>query len=88
MFKQSEKQFQRFIMLLCNLSPVEMCGVAHMLGISFGTKENHREFHEVYEDILDRFLELNRRQRKNLIKIIAEAVKQNDPEPEHTEQES
>lgn len=73
MFKNKTKQFEYFIKLVAALTPVEMCGVAKILGVSFGDKEHHREFADVYEDMLDAFLRLRNVQRRNLLSLLEEA---------------
>lgn len=77
------RQFEKFIRLLAALTPVEMCGVAKILGVSFGTKDQHREFADVYEDMLDAFLRLRYKQRQNLLSLLEEA--KNDQSEDSTD---
>ena len=81
---RKETDFREFIYLLAGLTPVEQCGVAKILRVPFAKDGSHREFSEVYSDMLDTFLSLNKKQRRNLLSILREA-KQDGDQSEITE---
>lgn len=80
----SIKQFEEFISLTSQLSPPELIGVARMLLVEVLLDEKddngHRlpkNFEDIYEGILDAFLDKGRKERKEIIRLLRAAAKEN-----------
>lgn len=72
-----------FLEQLLKLETVEFVGVARILGILLviedeNKEKNPRSFELVLKDMLSKYATLSRRQRKNLMKIICAATKEDD----------
>ena len=76
--KISEADFLQRVLML---ETVEFVGVARILGIQLiiedeNKEKNPRSFEVVLKDMLSKYATLSRRQRKNLMKIICAATKE------------
>lgn len=68
-----------FIKVLCALPPEQVLGVARVLNVKvMADKEKKipREGEEIANDIINKYASLNRKQRRNLLKIMKQAVKE------------
>lgn len=64
---------QEFLMKLTKLKPVEVCGIARLLGVELYEDEENkiaREFYDLLGDIIKAYSSLPRRQRRTLLKNI------------------
>lgn len=70
----SEKQFLRFLEEVAKLNEYEYFGLLRILGVrAVDSDGNNRPIDETLDEVMDKFLELNRTRRKNLIKILKKA---------------
>lgn len=79
MSSKKEKQTETFFQRLVKLNAVEVIGVAQMLGVEVIEGEklegDSRDFGAVMVEMIDKFSELDRRRRRNLLKIMEKAGK-------------
>lgn len=73
----SSKILLKFIELIPTLEPVEFLGLAKIL-CTTTVDENMepRPFEDIFEDMIDKFLSVGRRQRKDIIKVLKNAKKE------------
>jgi hypothetical protein len=64
------KGIERFQRQLLQLEPIEFLGVAKILGIQLIKEEEPLTFEEVFPLLVEKYAALNRRQRKNLHKML------------------
>lgn len=63
---RKEKDFEQFVRALPRLEPVEFYGLATLLGA--GCEEDKLD--EILEKMMDRFLELKKRKRREILQIL------------------
>lgn len=79
-FAALEKDLGAFIDFSLKLAPGEWIGVARILGVQVEelcaptNKPIPRDAETVFEEMLEKFLAMNRKRRKNLLKIMKAAV--------------
>ena len=72
--RTSPKELIRFIGLINTLSATEFLGVVRVMNLTaIGENNKARYFEDNMSDMIDKFVEYNRTQRRNLIKIIKKA---------------
>ena len=72
--RTSPKELIRFIGLINTLSATEFLGVVRVMNLTaIGENNKARSFEDIMSDMIDKFVEYNRTQRRNLIKIINKA---------------
>ena len=72
--RTSPKELIRFIGLINTLSATEFLGVVRVMNLTvIGENNKSRSFEDIMSDMIDKFVEYNRTQRRNLIKIIKKA---------------
>ena len=72
--RTSPKELIRFIGLINTLSATEFLGVVRIMNLTaIGENNKSRSFEDIMSDMIDKFIEYNRTQRRNLIKIIKKA---------------
>ena len=72
--RTSPKELIRFIGLINPLSATEFLGVVRVMNLTvIGENNKSRSFEDIMSDMIDKFIEYNRTQRRNLIKIIKKA---------------
>lgn len=64
------KGIERFQRQLLQLEPIEFLGVAKILGIQLIKEEEPLTFEEVFSLLVEKYAALNRRQRRNLHKML------------------
>ena len=64
------KGIERFQRQLLQLEPIEFLGVAKILGVQLIKEEEPLTFEEVFPLLVEKYAALNRRQRKNLHKML------------------
>lgn len=79
--KPTEQEFLQFINLIAKLDHIEFFGIAQILTVPLVVKEDNsekakeREFEEIFSDVLDKFIELPKKRRKELIKLLTGDLK-------------
>lgn len=75
-------KYPEFSNALLRISPQELLGVAHFLGVKLYTEEKDEQDHPIPKDgliiigeILSKYETLNRDARRNLLKIVKQAGK-------------
>lgn len=72
--KTSPKELIRFIGLINALPATEFLGVVRVMNLTaIGENNKPRSFEDIMSDMIDKFVEYNRTQRRNLMKIIKKA---------------
>lgn len=72
--KTSPKELIRFIGLINTLPATEFLGVVRVMNLTaIGEDNKPRSFEDIMSDMIDKFVEYNRTQRRNLMKIIKKA---------------
>lgn len=66
---RKEKDFEQFVRALPKLEPIEFYGLATLLGA--GCEEDKLD--EILEKMMDRFLELKKRKRREVLQILKDA---------------
>ncbi len=69
---------KNFLNTISHLDPIGFIGVAKILGIEVLEGESYRQFTDVLTDIMNKYSKLNRRQRRNLLKIARAASSDGD----------
>ena len=72
-----EKDFEEFVYLLPKLQPIEIYGLAKIFSIALyeDDKKTPRDFGEVLEGMMDKFENLQKRRRKEILEIMREITK-------------
>ena len=79
--KPTEQEFLQFISLIAKLDNMEFLGIAQILTVPLVVKENdnekakEREFEEIFSDVLDKFIELPKKKRKDIVKLLTGDLK-------------
>lgn len=79
--KPTEKEFLQFINLVAKLDHIEFFGIAQILTVPLVVKEEgndkpkEREFEEIFSDILDKFIELPKKKRRDIVKLLTGDLK-------------
>lgn len=75
--KRLEKDFEIFVRNLPNLQPIEFCGLAKILSVRLDEEEKDengkpipRPLDKVLEELMDRYLELPKRRRKEINQLL------------------
>ena len=77
----SDKAALKFVNALLQLNPVEFLGVSKILCVPVVDSEKEpRQFDEILSDLIDNFIKLNRRNRRELLSILKESAKVTDDE--------
>lgn len=72
----TEEEFLRFINLVAKLDHLEFLGIAQIFTVPIIVKEDgeekpkERQFEEIFSDMLDKFIELPKKRRKELLKLL------------------
>mgnify|MGYP007101853463 FL=1 len=74
---------EKILEKVVKLDPVEFLGVCKILGIRIfkdndGKQENPRDFSEIWYDLCDKIVQLNRTQRRNLTTLLTAATKKEE----------
>lgn len=79
--KPTEKEFLQFINLVAKLDHIEFFGIAQILTVPLVVKEEgndkpkEREFEEIFSDVLDKFIELPKKKRRDIVKLLTGDLK-------------
>lgn len=87
----SEKGLIEFVDLISRLNAIEFLGILKLLEVPLLDDKNEnkeREFHELVSDMIDRFITLNRKQRREIVSILRrnlkEKMKNNGTDTKHS----
>ena len=69
---------ERFRRRLLQLEPVEILGIAKILGVSIFEETKPLPFEVVFNSILEKYEKLARHKRRNLDAVVAAATKKDD----------
>lgn len=91
--RPTEKEFLQFINLVAKLDHIEFLGIAQIFTVPLITKEEGKEkpierpFEDMLSDVLDKFIELPKKKRKEIFKLLTGelkvGVKKNGNNPEN-----
>lgn len=65
-----------FLSLLQELEAIEFIGLSKLLGVKLLDEKEPRDFYVLLHDCLERFEQLSRKKRKEILKILKEAKKE------------
>ena len=70
---------EEFFQLIKQLEPVEFIGLARILCVELINKETkqNRDFFEVFEDIINKFDTIGRKQKREILKVLKKVEKEN-----------
>lgn len=77
----TEEEFLRFINLIAKLDHLEFLGIAQIFTVPIVTKEDGEEkskeriFEDIFSDVLDKFIELPKKKRKEIFKLLTGELK-------------
>lgn len=63
----NERNLKKFLIEISHLNPIEFLGIAKIFNIDL---EKNNDFEKVLSEVIDKYISLSRRQRRNLLKII------------------
>lgn len=63
----NERNLKKFLIEISHLNPIEFLGIAKIFNIDL---EKNDDFEKVLSEVIDKYISLSRRQRRNLLKII------------------
>ena len=72
----SEKNLEKFMLEISKLGPIEFLGLAKIFNIELFEDEGEkqpRDFEAVLSEVLDKYIQLSRRQRRTIMKLIKSA---------------
>lgn len=73
---KQEKQFQEFVGAISKMEQIEFLGLARFFNVALTTSDNKPvPFDALLEEVLDKYLALNRTQQKNALKLVKDVVK-------------
>lgn len=74
--RPSEKELEKFIIQLSKLNPIEFMGISKIFNIELyedGDKKKPRKFEVILSEILDKYVSLTPRRRKNMMNLVKSA---------------
>ena len=73
----SSKTVINFLELVTQLEPIEFVGLSKILCVSLVNEKNEpREFEDILSDMIDKFISTVRKQRKDIIKVLKQSIKE------------
>lgn len=72
----SEKELEKFIIQLSKLNPIEFMGISKIFNIELyedEEKKKPRKFEVILSEILDKYISLTPRRRKNMMNLVKSA---------------
>ena len=76
--KPSDTELQKFVFELTKLEPIEFLGVAHVFSVELFEDEERKtpvDFEVVVSEIIDGYVMLSRRKRRNLMRMLRATTK-------------
>ena len=75
--KVSSKIVINFLELVTQLEPIEFVGLSKILCVPLVNQKNEpREFEDILSDMIDKFISTGRKQRKDIIKVLKQSIKE------------
>lgn len=77
----SEKEFQKFLLTVSKLEPIEFMGLVRIFNIDIfleNEQKTPKTFEQIFSDVIDSYVAASPLQRKNLMKILNAAVRKKD----------
>lgn len=75
MIDREEKHFLDFIQMVSKLEPIEYCAICKILGVPLIDAEGGPlEFDATLENVLDKFLEMKKKPRRQLMKMLRDCT--------------
>ena len=75
--KVSSKIVINFLELVTQLEPIEFVGLSKILCVSLVNQKNEpRNFEDILSDMIDNFISTGRKQRKDIIKVLKQSIKE------------
>jgi hypothetical protein len=74
--RPSEKELEKFIIQLSKLNPIEFMGISKIFNIELyedEEKKKPRKFEVILSEILDKYISLTPRRRKNMMNLVKSA---------------
>lgn len=69
--RRNEKRLMEFITLISKMEPQEYCGVCKILGVElFGEDNEPRTLDDTISELIDKFLEMKKKPRRELMKLL------------------
>ena len=73
----SSKTVINFLELVTQLEPIEFVGLSKILCVPLVNQKNEpREFEDILSDMIDNFISTGRKQRKDIIKVLKQSIKE------------
>ena len=73
----SSKTVINFLELVTQLEPIEFVGLSKILCVSLVNQKNEpRNFEDILSDMIDNFISTGRKQRKDIIKVLKQSIKE------------
>lgn len=74
--RRNEKRLMEFVTLISKMEPQEYCGVCKILGVKlFNEEKEPRAFEETLSELIDKFLKMKKKPRRELMKVLKVAGK-------------
>ena len=75
--KVSSKIVIDFLELVTQLEPIDFVGLSKILCVPLVNQKNEpREFEDILSDMIDKFISTGRKQRKDIIKVLKQSIKE------------
>lgn len=84
MFQKKEKRFLEFVTLVSKLEAAEYCGLCKILGVSLLQGEEPRTFEESLGELMDKFLGMKKKPRRQLMEMLRAAAQKEAGESDGT----
>ena len=76
-YKEEEKSLEQFLIGISKLEPFEFMGLTNILGVKvdeiIDCKPTPRPLEKIMEELINKFLGLNRKRRKEILGILKDA---------------
>ena len=74
--RPTPKDMEKFMIEISKLEPLEFFGLVRIFNLSLFEDEDHkkpRKFEVLFSEILDKYIQLSRKQRRTIMKLIKSA---------------
>ena len=73
----SEKEFQKFLLVISKLEPIEFMGLVRIFNVDIFLKDEQKTpktFEQIFSEVMDSYISASPLQRKNVMKILNAAA--------------
>ena len=73
----SEKEFQKFLLIVSKLEPIEFMGLVRIFNVDIFLKDEQKTpktFEQIFSEVMDSYINASPLQRKNVMKILNAAA--------------